>query len=177
MTKLHGSLDWQWRSKERQVVRAPTPFGETPREDVANLLIYPNAAKDLETTLYPYADLFRDFSAAICRPNSTLVTYGYSFGDDHINRIIRDMLTIPSSHLLIISFSDEGGRISKIVEDYRSTGQISLMLGPAFADLTRLTQDWLPQAATGALARTQSSILSATEQSAAISSGGANDAK
>jgi hypothetical protein len=27
-------------------------------------------------------------------PNSTLITYGYSFGDEHINRVIRDMLTI-----------------------------------------------------------------------------------
>lgn len=57
-------------------------------------MIYPNSAKDRETAEYPYVELFRDFAAALCRPNSTLVTYGYSFGDDHINRVIRDMLTI-----------------------------------------------------------------------------------
>lgn len=173
LTKLHGSLDWQWRSKERQVVRVPTVFGKSSTNDIADLLIYPNAAKDFETTLYPYADLFRDFSAAICRPNATLVTYGYSLGDDHINRIIRDMLTIPSTHLLIISFGDDGGRVTKFVEDYRLTGQVSLMLGPAFADLTRLTRDWLPRPGTSALARAQTSILGATTLSAATTSGGA----
>ena len=51
-------------------------------------MIYPNPAKDIETAYYPYADLFRDFSASLCRPNSSLITYGYGFGDDHINRVI-----------------------------------------------------------------------------------------
>ena len=50
-------------------------------------MIYPNAAKDVETAYYPYAEVFRDFSATLCRPNSSLVTYGYGFGDDHINRM------------------------------------------------------------------------------------------
>ena len=44
-------------------------------------MIYPNPAKDVETLAYPYAELFRDFAAAICRPNSVLVTFGYGFGD------------------------------------------------------------------------------------------------
>jgi hypothetical protein len=42
----------------------------------------------METAFYPYADLFRDFSASLCRPNSSLVTCGYGFGDDHVNRAI-----------------------------------------------------------------------------------------
>ena len=162
LTKLHGSLDWCWRPASRQVVRTPATFGRAPTDDVADLLIYPNAAKDYETTFYPYADLFRDFSAAICRPNATLVTYGYSLGDDHINRIIRDMLTIPSTHLLIISYSDDGTRVTRFVDDYRRTGQVSLMLGPAFADLNRLTRDWLPRPTTGTLTRAQAGILAAT---------------
>lgn len=58
-------------------------------------MIYPNAAKDRETADYPYVELFRDLAVAVCRPNSTLVTYGYGFGDEHVNRVIRDMLTIP----------------------------------------------------------------------------------
>lgn len=144
LTKLHGSLDWRWLPREHQVARVPSVFG-TASEVLANeLLIYPNAAKDVETSLYPYADLFRDFSAAVCRPNATLVTYGYSFGDDHINRIVHDMLTIPSAHLLIIAFSDDGQRISKFADSYRRTGQVSLMMGPSFADITRLTENWLP---------------------------------
>lgn len=119
-------------------------FGIAPALDANELLIYPNAAKDIETSLYPYADLFRDFSSAACRPNATVVTYGYSFGDDHINRILRDMLTIPSAHLLIIAYSDDGERITRFAEPYRRSGQVSLMMGPSFADIGRLTEEWLP---------------------------------
>ena len=50
-------------------------------------MIYPNSAKDRETSEYPYVELFRDYAAAVCRPNSVLVTYGYGFGDEHINEI------------------------------------------------------------------------------------------
>ncbi len=65
-----------------------------------------NSVKDRETSEYPYVELFRDLASATCRPNSTLVTYGYSFGDEHINRVIIDMLTIPSTHIVIIAYGD-----------------------------------------------------------------------
>ena len=105
MTKLHGSLDWRYRSP--RLWRSALPFGAdkdhpgVPKKPRESVIIYPNDAKDVETAAYPYADLFRDFSAALCRPNSVLVIYGYGFGDDHINRIIADMLTIPSTHLAV----------------------------------------------------------------------------
>jgi hypothetical protein len=144
LTKLHGSVDWKWEPERRRVVRAPLPFGSAGGPDPADLIIFPNAAKDMETTFYPYADLFRDFSAALCRPHSALITYGYSFGDDHINRVIKDMLTIPSTHLLIISYDDKPGRIAKFITDHERLGQISLMLGPTLAGLQELVARWLP---------------------------------
>ena len=111
------------------------------------LMIYPNAAKDRETSDYPYVELFRDLAAAVCRPNSTLITYGYSFGDEHINRVIRDMLTIPSTHLVIISYDDPLGRIMNTYEELGRPSQISLMVGPALSDLKTLTETYLPKAA------------------------------
>lgn len=155
-TKLHGSVDWlQVRNDIRRI---GLPFGASsidPFLEIAGykditpheLMIYPNSAKDQETANYPYVELFRDLAAAICRPNSTLVTYGYSFGDDHINRVIRDMLTIPSTHLVIISYDDKIGRIMKLYEELGRNNQISLLIGPALADLSNLTQYYLPKAA------------------------------
>ncbi len=118
-TKLHGSVDWvQVENKRQNIIRrAGIPLGaENTAEylkapgfygaDALKLMIYPNAAKDRETAMYPYVDLFRDMASAICQPNSTLVTFGYSFGDEHINRIIEDMLTIPSTHLVVIAYED-----------------------------------------------------------------------
>ena len=92
-------------------------------------------------------ELFRDLAVAVCRPNSTLVTYGYSFGDEHINRVIRDMLTIPSTHLVVISYDDPLGRIMQTYREMGRPSQISLMIGPALAELTTLTENYLPKAA------------------------------
>ena len=104
-------------------------------------------AKDKETASYPYVELFRDFAAAICRPNSTIVTYGYSFGDDHINRVLRDMLTIPSTHLVIISYDDCLGRIHDFYDQTAHKDQISLLIGANIATISTLTQKYLPKSA------------------------------
>lgn len=156
-TKLHGSVDWVQTGKDIRRIGLPfgaatvAPYLKAPGLGGATaheLMIYPNAAKDRETANYPYVELFRDFAAAICRPNSTLVTYGYSFGDEHINRVIRDMLTIPSTHLVVISYNDEPlGRIIRTYQELRRPSQISVLIGPALADLTTLTEHYLPKAA------------------------------
>ena len=155
-TKLHGSVDWVQTNRDIRRIGLPfgatdiTPFLQVPILSGATaneLMIYPNAAKDRETAGYPYVELFRDFASAICRPNSVLVTYGYSFGDEHINRVIRDMLTIPSTHLVVISYDDPLGRIMKTYAEMGRPSQISLMIGAELADLTKLTQNYLPKAA------------------------------
>lgn len=154
-TKLHGSLDWFDVEGDIRRIGLPfgakslTPFLEAARieGDYSRLMIYPNSAKDRETAEYPYVELFRDFAAAICRPNSTLVTYGYSFGDDHINRVIRDMLTIPSTHLVIISYDDVSRRIRDKYETWGRKSQISLLVGKDVADLGELVHHYLPKPA------------------------------
>ena len=153
-TKMHGSLDWVQHGN--LIRRVGVPFGAddvTPylREgqtfDRREYIIYPNSAKDRDTAEYPYVDLFRDFAAAICRPNSTLVTYGYGFGDSHINRIIEDSLTIASTHLVILSYDQSNGRILKFYKQCRSKSQISLLVGKDVASLAALTNSYLPRPA------------------------------
>lgn len=155
-TKLHGSIDWVYNDDE--IKRMGLPFGAKDidlyfqscgqgKSDALQLMIYPNPAKDLETLFYPYSELFRDFAAAICRPNSTLVCYGYGFGDEHINRIIEDMLTIPSTHLVIISYSDPNDRIMKKYEKLGRNAQITLLLGNHLGDLKTLVDHYLPKPA------------------------------
>jgi hypothetical protein len=92
-------------------------------------------------------DLFRDFAAAICRPNNTLVTYGYSFGDEHINRVIEDMLTIPSTHLVIISYGDSAGRIMGTYEKVARRAQTTLLIGNHLGDLKTLVDHYMPKPA------------------------------
>lgn len=155
-TKLHGSLDWIHANGT--IRRIGLPFGADSIDPYLNapglngasfleMMIYPNSAKDMETSLYPYVELFRDFAAAICRPNSTLVTYGYGFGDDHINRVLRDMLTIPSTHLVIIAYGDPLGRIFDFYNNSPHHDQLTLLLGPEVASIDKLTENYLPKSA------------------------------
>jgi len=155
-TKLHGSVDWV--DCDRVIRRIGIPFGATDiapflsvpgleGADALQLMIYPNAAKDRETASHPYVELFRDYAAAICRPNSTLVTYGYSFGDDHINRVIEDMLTIPSAHLVVIAYGDPLGRIMRTYERLGRHAQTTLLIGDHLGDLRTLVDHYLPKPA------------------------------
>jgi hypothetical protein len=153
-TKLHGSIDWIDTGTD--IRRIGLPFGSSDIENFLNapglrnvdsrkVMIYPNSAKDRETAEYPYVELFRDFASALCRPNSTLVTYGYGFGDEHINRVIKDMLTIPSTHLVIISYNDVDGRIMNKYEEMGRYSQITLIIGEDLADLKILVDYLLPK--------------------------------
>ncbi|AKS43212.1 SIR2 family protein [Wenzhouxiangella marina] len=155
-TKLHGSVDWL--DCAGSIRRIGLPFGAMDAApylaapglkgvDATRLMIYPNAAKDRETTAYPYIELFRDFAASICRPNSTLVCYGYSFGDEHINRVIEDMLTIPSAHLVIIAHGDPLGRIMSTYERLGRHAQITLLIGNHLGNLKVLVDHYLPKPA------------------------------
>ncbi len=156
LTKLHGSADWRSAagpSGSSEVQRCALPFGAgddhpgLPQRPGEQLLIYPNAAKDVETLEYPYAELFRDFAAAVCQPNSVVVTYGYGFGDDHVNRVLRDMLSIPSTHLVIISYDEAGGRLRTFCDNTGHEAQISLLIGSHFGDLDTLVKHYLPKPA------------------------------
>lgn len=156
LTKLHGSVDWVQNGGEIRRIGLPfgadniDPYLQAPGlygADALKLMIYPNAAKDRETAEYPYVELFRDFAASICRPNSTLVTYGYGFADEHINRVIHDMLTIPSTHLVIISYNDPIGRILKFYSESAHKAQMSVLIGKNLGDITNLANDYLPKSA------------------------------
>lgn len=163
ITKLHGSIDWKFTADK--IIRSLLPFGaedthpEIPKNATEQVVIYPNSSKDIETAFYPYAELFRDFSSSICQPNSVIITYGYGFGDSHINRVIEDMLTIPSTHLVVIAwdrnyagagaaanFGASRERIVKFLED-KNSAQCTLMIGEHFADLKNLVEFYLPKSA------------------------------
>jgi hypothetical protein len=155
-TKLHGSVDWV--DCDGVIRRIGLPFGAEDIKtylaapglqgtDAMRLMVYPNAAKDRETASHPYVELFRDLAASICRPNSTLVCYGYSFGDEHINRVIEDMLTIPSAHLVIISHGDPLGRIMSTYEALGRNAQMTLLIGDHLGALQTLVRHYLPKPA------------------------------
>ncbi|MBU4444336.1 SIR2 family protein [bacterium] len=180
-TKLHGSIDWVQHGEEIRRIGLPLgaksidPFLKAPAFSgikANNLMIYPNASKDRETSGYPYVELFRDFAAGVCRPNNALVTYGYSFGDEHINRSIKDMLTIPSTHLVIISYDDPLDRIIKTYDNIGRPSQITLLIGNHLGDFKTIVDNYLPKSAIDRATFRMSEILKSrfgTQQSETVS--------
>ena len=149
-TKLHGSVDWKFETDS--IVKIPLHFGVDentnliPKEPKDFSVIYPNSSKGIDTAYFPYSELFRDFSSSVCRPNSVIVSFGYGFGDSHINRVVKDMLTIPSTHLVIISFDTAAGRINKFIDEI-NPAQITLIIGSHLGSLQPLVDNYLPKAA------------------------------
>jgi len=78
------------------------------------VMIYPTPAKQNSSLGSPYADLFREFQHRIVREQSVLVTAGYAFGDEHINNIIYQALTVPTFRLIIFADPKAEGEIAKL---------------------------------------------------------------
>lgn len=100
--KLHGSINWRRRTTTAAgdiVINHNTP-DDTEYGDV---MIYPSPLKVTEMNGYPYAEMFRHFSAQLHQPQSVLLVIGYRFQDSHINRLIYQALSIPSFVLIIVT--------------------------------------------------------------------------
>lgn len=77
-------------------------------------MIYPTPMKDRTMLMEPYSDLFRTMENRIVQKNSVLVVLGYSFGDDHINRIILNGLAVPSFRLVVFGSGDNITKLTKL---------------------------------------------------------------
>jgi len=109
LCKLHGSVTWT------EDDHGLFPIKEVwPPEPTNQMLIYPTPAKQNSSLGSPYADLFREFQSRIVREQSVLITAGYAFGDEHLNNIIYQALTIPTFRLVIFAAPDAGGEIAKL---------------------------------------------------------------
>jgi hypothetical protein len=111
LCKLHGSVNWVEDDVSLFPVRelAEVPSGETGR-----VLIYPTPAKQSASFVSPYSDLFREFQSQIARDQSVLVTIGYGFGDQHVNNIIFQALTIPNFRLIAFVPDDAKGVVGQL---------------------------------------------------------------
>lgn len=98
--KVHGSITWVKENNE--ILERDYNYVNSE----ADIMIYPTPMKDRTTLMVPYSDLFRQMQGILLNPNSVLITLGYSFSDEHINRIILNNLAIPSFKLIIFGDSD-----------------------------------------------------------------------
>lgn len=112
--KIHGSITWV--NIDGQIYEKD--YSHIKPEDAT--LIYPIPLKDRTTLMTPYSDLFRSMQGALMNNNSLLITLGYSFADDHINRLILNALAVPTFRLIVFGEGENIENLKKI-EDNRIT--------------------------------------------------------
>ena len=99
--KLHGSVNWFEENAGLYPIReSHAPLD--PSKD--RVMIYPTPSKQTASFGSPYADMFREFQRQVVQDQSVLVVLGFSFGDEHVNNIIFQGLTLPSFKL--VAFMD-----------------------------------------------------------------------
>ena len=64
-----------------------------------------------------------------------------------MNRVIEDMLTIPSTHLMVISYDDPLDRIMRTYERLGRHAQISMLIGHHVGEFEVLVDHYLPKPA------------------------------
>lgn len=111
LCKIHGSISWTEDDHGLFPIRETAV---TKGQEPGKVMIYPTPAKQNSSLGSPYADLFREFQSRIVREQSVLFTMGYAFGDEHINNIIYQALTIPTFRLIIFIDPTLEGEIAKL---------------------------------------------------------------
>lgn len=114
--KLHGSVDW-YHDDKQGLIRSR--YGVKYLADPAQILLYPQATKYVETQKDPFATLFLGFRQALTlREDNILAICGYSFGDSHINTEIMSVLQDAGNKTTMLVFTCEknGGLSSPLCD-------------------------------------------------------------
>lgn len=99
--KLHGSVNWT----EEDMGLFPIRESHAPLDPSKDrVMIYPTPSKQTASFGSPYSDMFREFQRQVIQDQSVLVIMGFSFGDEHVNNIIFQGLTLPNFKL--VAFMD-----------------------------------------------------------------------
>lgn len=98
LLKLHGSLTWERNEKGI--------FRKEKGEVAEPIMIFPSSNKYMQSYQEPYFELFTKFQELLKRPNTLLITTGFSFADNHISQmIIQAILHNKSLATLITDFN------------------------------------------------------------------------
>ncbi len=100
--KIHGSLTWRVETTAALgTTTVVQTAGPPTKGEVA--VIYPTPTKDADVLGHPYSDFLRSFSNALIQPECVLISVGYGFADEHINRIIFDAFSHNASLQLFVA--------------------------------------------------------------------------
>ena len=117
LCKLHGSVNWTEEETGLFPIRESAAKLD-PSQD--RVMIYPTPSKQTASFGSPYSDMFREFQRQVVQDQSVLIVMGFSFGDEHINNIIFQGLTLPGFRL--IAFLDPDDPSNPVTRELAALG-------------------------------------------------------
>lgn len=130
LLKLHGSLTWEYSDdhifrKEKNNVKKP-------------IMIFPSSNKYMQSYQEPYFELFIKFQELLKRPNTLLITTGFSFADNHISQMITQAIKHNKSLAVLISdhnINQENENWIRLQELMQQNYQIAFLRATMNSDL------------------------------------------
>lgn len=135
LLKLHGSVDWDERPEG--IYRTSSPANP--------VLIYPSSNKYRQSYRQPYLEAMARLQASLRQPETSLVTVGFGFNDDHVTQPIVDALMgEPTLRLLVVApdaLTSAGTAFSRLREAVNAGDNRIGLLATTLADFARLLPD------------------------------------
>ena len=108
LAKLHGSLTWHLDSHDTLTEHSTSYLWSTmcdfligKDDDIPRCIVNPGASKYLHTVGFVLGELFRRFTEFLAKPQTCLIINGYSFSDEHLNRVLASGLQNPTLQLVV----------------------------------------------------------------------------
>lgn len=107
LLKIHGSLTWEKQDDGTILRKDKDSITDTDKM----VMVFPSSDKYAQSYQEPYFELFTKFQDLIKRPNTLLISSGFSFADVHISKMITQALKNNTSlKLLITDFNIDPNR-------------------------------------------------------------------
>lgn len=131
LLKLHGSLTWE---------RDSNGIRRKEKADVKNpIMIFPSSNKYMQSYQDPYFELFTKFQELLKRPNTLLITTGFSFADNHISQMIIQAIIHNKGLATLISdfnINQTNSNWMKLTDLMKQNYQIAFLRATMNSDLT-----------------------------------------
>lgn len=96
LLKIHGSLTWK-EDSDNSIIRKEKDKIKKP------VMIFPSTNKYAQSYRPPFFELFTKFQESLRKPNTLLITTGFSFADNHISSMIEQAIKTNETLSVLIS--------------------------------------------------------------------------
>lgn len=142
LVKIHGSLTWEKQDNGDILRKNKDNITDTDKM----VMVFPSSDKFAQSYQEPYFELFTKFQELIKRPNTLLISSGFSFADDHISKMIAQALKNNSSlKLLVTDFNiDPNRQWNEMSKQYDEIAESDTKYNKNWEELVHLMNEGYP---------------------------------